>query len=642
MTSARERGQQQQGESLTSRITSINMMATGVAVLLACVILVGIESLFLRGSMLDDLRVQASIIGDNEAAPLVFGDGEAARKILHTLGASPAILEADLLAANGIPLATYRQPGWESGGNGGEEALSAFLLPPFVDIEQPIDLDGQQIGTLRLRASMRPLYRRLLVYAGSTLAIALGVMLGAFLLVSRMRRNVVHAEQRLRFLAHTDPVTRLPNRHAFNERLALAVQEAELSGESLALLMLDLDDFKLVNDSFGHPSGDVLLAEVARRLEKGLRHTDFVCRLGGDEFAVLVADPEVPGAAVHVARKILDILTTAPFLVGSEEVFASTSVGVSFFPQDAEDAHELIRNADAALYAAKARGKRTFELFSPGMNLCARERLNLEAHLRRALEHEEFVLHYQPQIEIDTGRVVGVEALVRWNSAERGMVPPNEFIPLAEESGLIVPLGEWVLRTACAQAAAWRAMGLPPLCMAVNLSARQLDGDGLERLVADVLAQTGMSPEWLELEITESALMRDAQANAELLERISSLAVRLSVDDFGTGYSSMAYLKRFPLSKLKIDRSFVTDLTTHADDRAIVSAIIAMAHTLGMQVIAEGVETEGQRDALLAMDCDLLQGYLCSRPLPAEAIPRLLAAGCVPAWAVSGSPAAPA
>ncbi|MEW6764293.1 MAG: EAL domain-containing protein [Pseudomonadota bacterium] len=276
------------------------------------------------------------------------------------------------------------------------------------------------------------------------------------------------------------------------------------------------------------------------------------------------------------------------------------------------------------------------------MNLCARERLNLEAHLRRALEHEEFVLHYQPQIEIDTGRVVGVEALVRWNSAERGMVPPNEFIPLAEESGLIVPLGEWVLRTACAQAAAWRAMGLPPLCMAVNLSARQLDGDGLERLVADVLAQTGMSPEWLELEITESALMRDAQANAELLERISSLAVRLSVDDFGTGYSSMAYLKRFPLSKLKIDRSFVTDLTTHADDRAIVSAIIAMAHTLGMQVIAEGVETEGQRDALLAMDCDLLQGYLCSRPLPAEAIPRLLAAGCVPAWAVSGSPAAPA
>lgn len=281
MTSARERGQQQQGESLTSRITSINMMATGVAVLLACVILVGIESLFLRGSMLDDLRVQASIIGDNEAAPLVFGDGEAARKILHTLGASPAILEADLLAANGIPLATYRQPGWESGGNGGEEALSAFLLPPFVDIEQPIDLDGQQIGTLRLRASMRPLYRRLLVYAGSTLAIALGVMLGAFLLVSRMRRNVVHAEQRLRFLAHTDPVTRLPNRHVFNERLALAVQEAELSGESMALLMLDLDDFKLVNDSFGHPSGDVLLAEVARRLEKGLRHTDFVCRLGG-------------------------------------------------------------------------------------------------------------------------------------------------------------------------------------------------------------------------------------------------------------------------------------------------------------------------------------------------------------------------
>lgn len=619
---------------LTSRVTLINVVATGVAVLLASVILIGVEYLTLRDNLQRDLQVQAHIVGENEASPLVFGDAAAAQGILQSLEASPAILAAEVLTVEGRVLASYRRrdsgPAWQADVRG--------LLPRFIDIAQDIALDGERVGSIRLRATLLPLYGRLLAYAGTTLAVALGAMLAAFLAVAKMRRRVGEAERRLHFLAHTDPVTRLPNRHSFNEQLAFAVEGSKRFHSRLALLLVDLDNFKLVNDTFGHQVGDALLAAVARRIRAVLRQSDVVCRMGGDEFGVMLDRLEATGDAGHIAEKLLDALV-APFAVGEQEVFVCASIGISFCPQDTDDPDDLIRNADTALYAAKARGKGTFEYFTPRMNEHTSRRLNLESSLRRALEREEFVLHYQPQIDIASGRVVGAEALVRWNSAERGMVSPADFIPLAEETGLIVPIGEWVLRTACIQAVEWQKAGLAPLRMAVNVSARQLDERALRPLVLAILRETGLAPRWLELEITESAVMSNAHVNAQLLRALSAEGVKLAIDDFGTGYSSMGYLRRFPIDTLKIDRSFVAELTTSADDRAIVRAVVAMSHSLGLRVLAEGVETQAQRAELQRLECDLVQGYLVSRPLPAEAFAAFLQAG---AGATAAAPGAPA
>ena len=438
--------------------------------------------------------------------------------------------------------------------------------------------------------------------------------------ISRLKQS----EARLEQLAHYDPLTGLPNRLLFQSRLAHALNIARRRASRLALLYLDLDRFKNVNDSLGHPAGDELLVAIARRLGQRMREEDTLARLGGDEFIILLERIDAPETAALVARQILDLLAEPFQLSDGHEVFVSASIGISLFPEDGGDVTELVRNADTAMYQIKDNGRDGYRFYTESLPHAASARLELETRLRRALERQEFELHYQPQVAVADGRVLGVEALLRWRHPERGLIRPDHFIPLAEESGLIVPIGDWVLERACAQARAWLDQGLPPLTIAVNLSMRQLRQRGLAGRVGEILAETGLEARWLELEITESMMMNRADPALETLRELKALGVGLAMDDFGTGYSSLAHLKHFAIDRLKIDRGFVRDLPADRGDLEIAATIIAMARNLGLEVLAEGVETHEQLAFLSERGCDAYQGYLFSRPLDADAIPALL------------------
>lgn len=431
------------------------------------------------------------------------------------------------------------------------------------------------------------------------------------------------AEQIIHHLAYHDPLTGLPNRVLFNDHLALELAHAQRNKRMLAVIFLDLDRFKTINDTLGHAMGDQLLQEVAKRLRSCLREGDTVARLGGDEFMLLLPGITHGEDVAKIARRILEVLKP-PFNLEGRELHISSSLGISLYPSDGRNAETLIKNADAAMYRTKEQGRGTYQFYTPSMNAKAFERLILENDLRRALERQEFVVYYQPQVSLHTGQIVGVEALVRWQHPDRGIIPPMEFIPLAEETGLIVPLGDWVFRVACAQHRTWQEAGFPPLRIAVNLSAHRFKQKGLIRDVVRILQETGLDPGYLELELTESHLMENVESTISLLHELKALGIHLSIDDFGTGYSSLSYLKRFPIDTLKIDRSFVLDITHNPDDAAIALAIIAMAHSLGLKVTAEGVETKEQLEFLRAHQCDTMQGYYFSRPVPAEVITQLL------------------
>lgn len=430
------------------------------------------------------------------------------------------------------------------------------------------------------------------------------------------------SEERIFHLAHFDVLTELPNRASFQNQLEQAILHASRQHSRLAVLFLDLDHFKLINDASGHPAGDELLKQVAGRIQALLREDDVVARLGGDEFTILLPDIKGSKDVAHVAEKILESMEQ-PFTLGQDEVVVTSSIGISTYPDDGEDRSTLLKNADAAMYQAKAQGRNNFQFFTTEMNTRAQQRLSMESAMRRALEHDEFLLHYQPQVSLESGHIIGVEALVRWQHPHEGLISPATFIPVAEDSGLIVPLGEWVMREACRQHQQWLNSGLPLMRMAVNISARQFMHQNLLSMMAEVIRDTGINPEYLELELTESIIMEKVEETVTTLHELRNMGVYLSIDDFGTGYSSMAYLKRFPIDKLKIDRSFVRDLATDPDDAAIVSATIAMAHNLNLTVIAEGVETEQQLQFLRENGCEEMQGYFFSMPLPADAIPGL-------------------
>ncbi|MHB8535597.1 MAG: EAL domain-containing protein [Sulfuricaulis sp.] len=436
----------------------------------------------------------------------------------------------------------------------------------------------------------------------------------------------MQTQERLHHLAHHDVLTDMPNRVLFAERLKQALNRAQWHKRALAVLFLDMDRFKLVNDTLGHEAGDRLLQALAARLNSCVREGDTVARFGGDEFAVFLDDIASPDDVAPIAQKFLETLAR-PLTVDGHEFFITASIGIGLYPNDGTDSQTLMKNADTAMYRAKQQGGNTCQFYQAEMNAHALKRLELETDLRRALERQEFVLHYQPQIDLKSGSVIGSEALIRWQHPERGLVPPMEFIPLLEETGLIVPVGEWVLRAACAQYHAWRAAGLPPSRVAVNVSSRQFNGGGLVETVGRVMQDSGMEPGVLELEITESVIMKNPQAVVETLQTLSSMGVRLAIDDFGTGYSSLSYLKRFPIDILKIDQTFVRDITTDPDDAAIVSAIITMAHSLDIQTVAEGVETREQLEFLRAQGCDFMQGYYFSRARPAGEIEHLLQNG---------------
>ncbi|MHA4870756.1 bifunctional diguanylate cyclase/phosphodiesterase [Duganella sp. PWIR1] len=423
------------------------------------------------------------------------------------------------------------------------------------------------------------------------------------------------SQEKLDHLAHHDPLTALPNRLLFHDRLQHALLRASRDGEQLALLFIDLDRFKNVNDTLGHHIGDELLKQVAKALQDRLREGDTLARLGGDEFIVLLEDIENQFGASQVAEKLVQMFEE-PFMVAGHELFVTCSVGISLFPDDASDLNMLIRNADVAMYQAKARGRNGYSFYAPSMTGEGVERLRLETFLRRSIEKDEIFLNYQPQVEIDTGRLIGVEALVRWNHPELGLVPPIRFIPLAEDTGFINQLGKWVLHEACRQMVRWEEAGLHVPKIAVNLSAKQFERGSIVNMVADILHDTGLAPQRLQLEVTESVIMNTGDALV-FINDLHSIGVALAIDDFGTGYSSLAYLKQLPVETLKIDRSFIKDISTDVNDEAIAIAIIQLGKSMNLSVIAEGVETEEQAAFLLRHGCNLAQGYFYSRPVSA-------------------------
>jgi len=430
-------------------------------------------------------------------------------------------------------------------------------------------------------------------------------------------------EERIRYQANYDALTGLPNRALFMDRLTQALNQAGRSDQRLGLMFIDLDGFKLVNDTLGHDKGDELLVEASKRLLTCVRQGDTVARLGGDEFTIIMPNLGDVRNAPVVAQRIIDALEQ-PFLLRTHEAFVSGSIGIATFPDDAGDAATLLRNADAAMYRAKEQGKANYQFFTAELNAQVSERMIIKNGLTKAMERNEFMLYYQPKCDLVTGRMVGVEALLRWRSADMGMVSPVKFIPVMEETGLIGQVGEWAIETACLQHREWRNAGFPYMRVAVNLSVRQLRQNNLDEVVANILQRTGIDASGLELEITESMIMKDTENAIALLQRLRGMGIHLAMDDFGTGYSSLSYLKRFPLNTIKIDRSFVNDIATDPDDLEIIRTIIQMGHSLRRRIVAEGVETEEQRKLLRKLKCDEMQGYLVSPPVPASEIDRML------------------
>ncbi len=442
-----------------------------------------------------------------------------------------------------------------------------------------------------------------------------------------VEENLREKEQHLDYLAHYDPLTDLPNRILLNDRLSHGFEKALRYGHQAALFFLDLDRFKVVNDTVGHAAGDQLLKEVALRLKALVRQSDTLARLGGDEFVVFLERITEEDQILRLVQKIMESMAQPIYLAG-KPFYLTVSVGVSIYPNDGPDAETMMKCADVAMYRAKAQGGDSYQIYTPSMNARAHELLELERELHACLEQQQLILHYQPQIDLNTGKLSGMEALLRWQNPERGLVPPNEFIPLAEQTGLIVAMGEWVLKAACQQYLEWQEQGLPEVRIAVNISPRQFRQGNLVDTVSDVLQETGMKPQNLELEITESMVMDDVEGAIAIMQKLADMGIALAIDDFGSGYSSLAYLKKFPISKLKIDRAFVRDIPHDDNDAAIAVAAIALAKSMDLETIAEGIETKAQLDFLRSQGCTQGQGYFLGRPVESEVLTATWGRGC--------------
>jgi diguanylate cyclase (GGDEF)-like protein len=566
----------------------------------------------LRQGLIADLAPSAEALVKDIRPALRYGNRDVAASAMKTSILIPALIQARLTDAQGGEIAQFAPPDAGSG-----IATATALLD--------IDDSGKPLGQLRLTVS-----------TGRLLGFSMGLaallwVVGSILLTwyARSRRalamELARKQEEIRDLAHHCPLTGLPNRKLFADRLAHAMANHEREKQMLAVLMLDLSSFKLINDLHGTKVGDKVLRHVARLLPNTLRSADTVSRVGGDEFAMIVEHATETKAA-RIAEKILQAVDST-VRVGDKKILLASNIGIALYPKNGEDIESLLRQAETALRHAAEGAKNTYSFFTPDMNAHAQRELELEAALRKALKRQELSLHYQPQVDVKTRRVVGLEALLRWNSKKLGLIMPEEIIPLAETSGLINPIGVWVLNTACAQAAKWHAMALAgsqELLMSVNLSARQLLDPNIVGTVRHALEESGLSPQLLVLEITESSLTHPDPAIIERLNALVDMGMALALDDFGTGYSSLSYLKRFPITKLKIDGSFVAALPDNPDDVAITSAIIGMGRGLNMELIAEGVETEEQMRFLAAKGCNLIQGFLFGHPLPADEAEKLV------------------
>ncbi|MGI5010357.1 MAG: putative bifunctional diguanylate cyclase/phosphodiesterase [Janthinobacterium lividum] len=588
------------------------LAAAAVALAVAGSILLSHQFISLRRSLAGDVAVHASIIADNVAAPLMFRDPDAAAEMLRSFHSAPFLMEATALDANGKVFAVYRR----NGANGIPQADS--WIAPLV-VTRTVVHQGRTLGQVRLVAGTDGIRDGLLGY-GVLLGLAfLGALLTSGLVSRRIRSRMARAERELAYLAYTDPVTDLPNRRASNERLD-AMLELAAAGGKVGVLLIDLDNFKVVNDTAGHDAGDQLLRQVARLLRAQVRDTDLVARIGGDEFIVVAGSLDGADELDLLARRIIDALQH-PMLLDGTEFLATASIGASVFPDDAMSAPELVSNADTALYEAKDAGRNRLSRFRREMIVAAQRRAQLERDLRRAVADNALEVVYQPQFDCASRELLGVEALVRWRHQVHGPIGPDEFIPIAEDSGLIVELGAWVLERACTDVVALGRHRGKPLTVAVNVSARQFRDHDFIQVVREVLARTGLPAERLELELTESVLMDDVSRAVDFMHAIRRLGVRMSIDDFGTGYSSLAYLQTFPIDQLKLDRSFVRPLPQGG--ATLANAVIALAHSFDLTVVAEGVETSEQLAWLHAAGCDVAQGYLLGRPMPLAALETL-------------------
>lgn len=647
---------------------------TSVA-MLALLLFVLLYQFAVRRDMLADaMAAHAKVVGSNGAASIMFGNEAEAGEVLASLAAVPDITRAELMDDGGSPMARYERPGTQRAC-----WLVAWRHEwCFLGVQQPIVLRGQIIGSVTIEASLDSVYRGLLLQAGFGAAAAALVLAVAFIWTRRIAKgivkplhrlvrltNKVRAEQdfslraevgaqdevgalalsfnammeklewhdarlnaelvqrrkvenQLNRMAYYDNVTDLHNRHYFKEKLEVAVSEVVRCGGGCAVLFIDLDDFKVVNDTLGHEAGDALLRQVADGLRATLRSNDIICRIGGDEFAVILEHSVKAEQAARVAGHLVAALSS-PFHIEGRQVRIGASVGVALCPDHATDTVTLLRNADTAMYHAKGSGKNSFRVFAPEMENGSLKRFTLEQGLRQAIETGQLELLYQPQVTLtDPPRLVGFEALLRWNHPEMGVISPNEFIPIAEETGLIHAIGDWVMRTGFRQASTWQAVH-PGLRLGLNLSGRQLkQADIVERVLAE-LRSSALDPSLVDLELTETVLMDDRNATADKLQALRQAGIRVALDDFGTGYSSLSYLKLYPVDTLKIDRSFVANLPVDEDDATITRAIISIAQGMGLGLMAEGVETETHADFLRDAGCRMAQGYLFSRPLPLQA-----------------------
>ncbi|MDR7005284.1 putative bifunctional diguanylate cyclase/phosphodiesterase [Paraburkholderia strydomiana] len=620
----------------------VNLVGVAIALLISSVVLLIYQALSLRASLTDDVSMQASVLAENLTASAMFGDREATAEILGSLRKVPHVESATVYTPDGELFVRYARPGlrradYEEGtlenvGNSRRLSLEDIF------VAAPIIHNDRLLGSIVVVAATDAIKMQLAQYGCFLIGASLCSVWIASLVMKRMRERVSRAEKDLEYLASTDPLTDLPNRRAFYDELKMRLHKASAANKRVALMMVDLDNFKTVNDTLGHGAGDELLKQVAEALRNVVRPHDLVSRIGGDEFAIVLGPDASRVRARATAGRVARNLSR-PFVLHGIESAVSASVGFSVYPEDTAEIAELVSNADIALYSAKSRGKSIAVEFQSEMTAEAQRRARIEAELRKALEQDGLDIVYQPQFDCLSGRLLGAEALVRWTHPTEGPILPAEFVPIAENSDLIVALGRWVLWRACRDAANWNAGTNAGVHVAVNISARQLRTEGFTDEVCTALKKSGLPASLLELELTESQLMSNMSVGIQAMQELRAAGVRLSLDDFGTGYSSLSYLQSFPVHSIKIDRSFICPLPNGG--QPIVTAIISMAHSFGLLVVAEGVEYPAQLEWLCDARCDVVQGFLTGRPMRLEQLLAIIRAEEEQKDTRSRTPAAP-